>query len=430
MKTEPSYTSVISDKDDKDDVERFDDDDDDDDDDQCREANPKTSPSKTERTCAFMIIVSLTFMFGVIVGQIIQTTDMIPSTSAIATPDTAAAAAAANTTPGITAAATAADEINSCNTTTSAAVSYNFLSTTRGKEVLGGLKQHLEEGGPKQVLEELAKMMDEDDQIAASCHPLAHMLGRKAFNDLGVEGAFGSLIGTPDDNVFRTCNAAYMHGVIEHFLVESADLKEGVGFIDSNLCQKLMKSGTLPSNKWECQHGIGHGVVQHYRKQNNRQTLVDALATCSTTTVNTENCQNGIWMDYFSNTQLTAQLEPSSLQVCNNMAASWACQIYSPTEYILHHPRDYAGAIKFCQAGLPSKPGTCIDGVGGQAAKENMHDFSFVEAACLNAQNPKHQVSCFTHGLSYYTTSSGDLKIPASLCENLTVYKNKCMAKT
>lgn len=380
-------------KEDEDNVERFEID---------EEANHSTDPSKTERICAFVIILSLTFMLGVVVGQIIPSE--ISSSTSIPL-----------------------DERNF--NATSDAVSYNFLPTTRGKQVLNGLQQSLEEGGPKQFLQELSTMMDEDDQIAASCHPLAHAVGRKAFKDLGVEGAFGNMVGTPDDKVFRTCNAAYMHGVIEQFLVDAVDLKKDADYIDTNLCQNFTKSG-VPSNKWECQHGIGHGVIQHYRKKKNRETLVDALATCEKTTTDTSNCQNGIWMDHFAATQLTAQLDPSLLQLCTTLPSTWACQVYAPTEYILHHPRDYAGAIKYCEEGLASNSDSCIDGVGAQSAKENMHDFLFVEAACLNTQIARQQKSCFGSGLLYYTTASGDLKIPASLCENLTVFKKQCMAMT
>jgi hypothetical protein len=323
--------------------------------------------------------------------------------------------------------------ISSCDQE-NGAVSYNFLMTSRGKEVLEELENTLDSDGPKAVLENLTKLMKDDSQIAASCHPLAHRVGRKAFHDLGFEAAFGGLPGTDDDAILRTCNAAYMHGIIEHYLAAEENLSDSVTFVETTLCNKLMPpKGNLASNKWECEHGIGHGIVQHVRAQKEKETLVDALTYCKNTNVDTETCQNGIWMDYFASTRMTnTMLEPESLKICSDFSAvsidTWDCLIYAPTEYLLHNPRDYVGAIQFCRDGLKD-PTICIKGVGSQAGKENMLNFLPVEKACLSAGDSLQKV-CFIEALNYYRMSSGLNHIPASLCHNLDYFKDQCLNYT
>ena len=74
-----------------------------------------------------------------------------------------------------------------------APVSYSFLKTSLGRQILEELVTELEQAGPKAALQEVARRIDQDAQIASSCHPLAHQLGKKAWQELGLEGAFDGL---------------------------------------------------------------------------------------------------------------------------------------------------------------------------------------------------------------------------------------------
>lgn len=315
------------------------------------------------------------------------------------------------------------------------AISYNFLSTTRGKEVIDDLEQIMADEGAKQVLERISQLMQDNAQIAASCHPLIHRVGREAFNRFGFPGAFGSLPGTEDDVILRTCNAAFMHGVIEHYLVAQSNLPHAVHSVKTKLCDKLTppQPGSMASNDWECHHGIGHGIVQHVRAQKEMEILFDALTYCVNTTTESEVCQNGVWMDYFASTRMTDMMEPQALQVCEKFSSEtivdFDCYIYAPTAYLLHNPRDYVGAIQFCIAGL-NRSQTCVMGVGTQAAKENMMDFAPVETACLSAPTTSLAKQCFSFALSYYTMSTGSSTIPAFICDDLKHFRSMCLDMT
>jgi hypothetical protein len=304
-------------------------------------------------------------------------------------------------------------------------VSYGFLQTERGTELEKTLHEELMAQSPKVTLQHMQALMDDDDQIANSCHPLIHMLGRNAFMELGFDSAWGGMVGTEDASLLRICNAAYMHGIIEHYLAASENLVEDVAMIKNNICKKLTN---VKDGVWECHHGVGHGILQHYRTIKEKETLMEAIEACGNTSFS-QDCENGLWMDHFASTKVLGMLEPSSLHVCRlAMNDLWACGTYSPTEYLLHHPGAYSGAVQFCLAGFRDDDrfsDSCVNGVGTQAAKENMHNFWPVEEAGLTV--PEHlQRGYFLEALQYYELANGS-DIPPSMCENLVVFKDQCM---
>jgi hypothetical protein len=310
--------------------------------------------------------------------------------------------------------------------------SHDFLSSDKGKDILYKLESILSKEGPKQFLRQLSVWMNGDPEISTFCHPIAHSIGRNALVNLGFHASLEGMIGNKDARILRTCNAAYMHGIIEQYIEKQNNLLDAASFIQTNLCDTFPNpyDQTVASNKAECEHGIGHGIFHHIRTQHDSQTILEALSTCGNATTDTRSCQNGVWMDYFASTRIsTITLKPESLHICDslsyNTVNTWDCLIYAPTEYLLHNPGDYAGAIQFCSAGL-DHPETCILGVGSQAGKENMLDLSIVENACLSANTP-YQDRCFKSALEYYAMSTGIHSIPPSLFKNLIYFRRVCL---
>jgi len=193
------------------------------------------------------------------------------------------------------------------------AVSYNFLRTPKGSQTLRLLikdllqsQSHQEQNrvtseghsslsGPRRALAHLSELMEGDAQIHSSCHPLAHNLGRTAYQFFGsLDAAYDGMVGTEDAQFLRLCNAAYMHGVIELHLRDVDDL-DSLGSaareIDKNVCNELIN---VDDGDWECRHGIGHGIIQRYRLEAEKDTIQKGLHACNAIS-DALVCQNGLW---------------------------------------------------------------------------------------------------------------------------------------
>jgi hypothetical protein len=246
--------------------------------------------------------------------------------------------------------------------------------------------------------------------------------------ELGFDQAWGGMVGTSDAPLLRICNAAYMHGIIEHYLAASENLIDDVAMITNTICKGLSE---VKDGVWECHHGVGHGIIQHFRNIKEKETLTQAIEGCGHTAF-PKDCENGLWMDHFESTKVSGMLEPSSLHVCLlSKADFWACGNYAPTEYLLHYPRAYSGAVQFCLTGFQDDSrfsDNCVKGVGMQAAKENIHDYWPVEEAGLTV--PAYLQKGFFHAAIHYYLMATGSTIPPSMCENLVVFKDQCMAGT
>jgi len=373
------------------------------------------------------------------------------------------------------------------------AVSYNFLRTTKGSETLRLLlddllqsqpqqqqasfasKDHSSLSGPRRALTHLSELMELDGQILSSCHPLAHNLGRASYQLFGsFDAAYDGMVGTADAHLLRLCNAAYLHGVIEFHLRDVDDLNNlasAAREIEESVCKKMTNVNQGP---WECHHGIGHGIGQRYRLEAENSVIQKGILSCKETSAPTE-CENGLWMDHFAvsgnilamETRMMAadvvlaevkgalsslsesekedkdlsaiesrfQLPPRPpvLQICNHSTMPYDCFAYAATEYLLVHPGDYIGALKYCtdpSANIynPSGVEFCIDGVGTQCAKENMDDFSMAEEVCQTLDDASQGISCFEAAMGYFMMSSpGKNPSDQGLCDNLTLYKSECI---
>jgi hypothetical protein len=180
-----------------------------------------------------------------------------------------------------------------------------------------------------------------------------------------------------------------------------------------------------------------HGILQNQRIYFQNMALQRALSLCQDAeNVTTENCQNGVWMDYWAAQGMLIDQDFHSdqdpISICFEFPESMSsCQLYAPTAYLLRYPRDYAGAMQImCRAneeGWWERQG-CFVGVGMQTAKENQQDYAPVEQVCALAPDLFSQKACFTQGgLSYYKTSHKSQGVPSVLCENLHQFKEVCL---
>ena len=331
------------------------------------------------------------------------------------------------------------------------ASSYHFWKTSRGQVLWEQLSTLLTTQGPLVALTQLASMLLEEpptgnannnnnNNIRDACHPLAHRLGQQAlatYHGWDNVWAYFQPLGTPQDDVLRTCNGAFLHGVLEHYLqaaANEAQLAARIQVVQTRVCRVLYRGAAVLDNTWECTHGVGHGVAQYYRRHATRRALQLGLQTCAAAAANnaTTNhtlsasaCQNGLWMDYFAAFSITDMMLNATavVQVCldadlykyknekknggdvnnNNhiqgKPSPMDCIVYAPTAYLLQYPADYKGAMDFCVEALVHDRhhkndddndndnddensvrlnrnmllSQCVGGVGAQIAKEHYY---------------------------------------------------------
>jgi len=331
------------------------------------------------------------------------------------------------------------------NSSTSMDVSYSYVNSQEGINVLSDLYAICTSKGIRAGLEETVSRMASSSTFLGSCHPLMHKLGRKLYVEGGIIKTLAPLVATVgtgqstslperhDVDLLLSCNAAYMHGIIEQYLDEFGNDK--LDFLEKQLCTPLGTVGGWLA-KWECYHGLGHGILQNERKAANIASLKSSIDTCRSSS-DQRTCINGLWMDYFAFTAVANDdADPTSnpLAVCI-IVDPGTCYMYAPTAFLLHRPRAYTQALDWCVDSCKNLPAYrtggctlgCIGGVGMQTFKENLDDLRIVEAVCLVLKGASQRSKCFNGALGYYSFAMRTA-VPASLCNQLKVpeFKSLC----
>lgn len=139
-------------------------------------------------------------------------------------------------------------------------------------------------GGPKLAMGTLMQVANADRDVRGFGHVYAHAIGMHAFEaDKNVERTFSS------------CTDAFQsgcyHGVIEAYFANSAK-------VDStsvrDLCMPWSQAGVYGWLRFQCVHGLGHGLTMHYA-----HNLVNALEGCDllVESWDRESCYGGAFME-------------------------------------------------------------------------------------------------------------------------------------
>ncbi len=264
-----------------------------------------------------------------------------------------------------------------------------------------------DEKDPRVTLTELQKRIKNDNVLLRSCHALTHEIGRRAYTKYR---DFGEAMKYQDE----ICNSGYLHGVIEAYFSKSRDVFKAV----ATVC------APYPSGKflsWECYHGVGHGLM--YYTSND---LPASLKMCDSYEdySNRSSCANGVFMENFNTDQ---KLHPSKFlrqddlfYPCNDEATQYKadCYLYAPVYYLSLNKNDYAGALKWCEGAGSPYISICVQGVGGQAIKENFNNPKFVERICMSG-SLKNSGLCIEGMVGLYINHYGSLEPAKALCGQL-----------
>lgn len=145
------------------------------------------------------------------------------------------------------------------------------------------LRQILLKFGPKNTMADL--LADSGGGTLIDCHQEAHNIGRIAYEIFG-SSAF------KDGN--SSCHSGYYHGAIEAFLQEN-----GTANLVGNI-KIICNSFQTSFGRFECLHGIGHGVLAY-----ENYDLPEAIKICAALATNYDqsSCYGGMFMENITTAQ-------------------------------------------------------------------------------------------------------------------------------
>lgn len=255
-------------------------------------------------------------------------------------------------------------------------------------------------GGPVLAMGTLGRIAAADKDVQAFGHVYAHAIGIHAFDaDRDVERTFSS------------CRDAFQsgcyHGVIEAYFEHSSK-------VDStavrDLCVPWMKAGVYGWLRFQCVHGLGHGLTMWYSHD-----LVHALKDCDllVETWDRESCYGGAFME-----NVVDATEPHHMMQMAGMPEM-------ATKFKQIDPKDqnYPCTI------LPDRYlTTCYQNQVSIIMHLNNYDMSRVAHGC-GAVPEHYRYMCFTgFGTDINSFVVGDHKKAIDLCTNApSTYRHWCI---
>jgi hypothetical protein len=218
-------------------------------------------------------------------------------------------------------------------------------------------------------------MRENADKPFAEQHLAAHRMGQKLYQELGIDG-----FGVCDESFAFGCYHGFFGGVI-------ADKGPSVVRELADSCRKR-----FGENSTGCEHGIGHGLIEHF----GREGLVVALELCDTTRQKHPlfGCTGGVFMEY--NSAITfpdgsavvdeRKPDPDNLHVpCTEVPAQYRTSCYFEIglwwKQVLGD--DYARIGNMCRdAAQESEQKACAQGWGTVIAENVAYDPEEAGALC------------------------------------------------
>lgn len=290
------------------------------------------------------------------------------------------------------------------------------LSHEQFEAVKNKLVQLLEEKDPEASLDYLRNAIAQDASLARECHPLLHHLGQSAYEKYK---DFNKTVSYQDG----LCNSGYTHGTIEAHFMASNDIHTALQTTCSN------QNNEITFQQWQCYHGTGHGVMYFTGKD-----LSQSLSLCESlpTDFARSSCVNGAFMERFIIVSHSGSPAKSTSNVntdlCEQQAAVYKsdCYFYAPTAYLERHTNDYNGAFEDCKNAENNFIDSCINGVGGQAMKENITRPDIARDICKTAPK-KYVSSCIKGAIVLLINHSGSTALVEPLCDTtFGLYKDIC----
>lgn len=243
------------------------------------------------------------------------------------------------------------------------------------------LKFLLKFAGTEKVLAKLLK--DSKEGLAWDCHQQAHIIGRTAFE------VFGKSVFSTS---FYNCHSGYIHGAMEAFIKQNSDIDLKKKVID--LCNQFDTS----FSKFECLHGIGHGILAYYdydlpESLNFCKALGDEFSQAS--------CYGGAFMENIMTAigkgaggHQTSWVSDDPYFPCNKVdqednQLQTQCYLMQTSRMLKLEDYDFQKVSNLCIKVPQNQIFTCFQSLGRDAAGYVLRDPLKINEICLKV--PDHQ---------------------------------------
>lgn len=286
-------------------------------------------------------------------------------------------------------------------------------------EILAGREQKTA------VIAILRSILAEYRDTSEYCHTFAHHIG---------EFVYAYTKNLPEslfivDPTF--CGGAAYHGIVQHFLTDQAMIgKFSPDSVDiKNLCP-FDRKNPVSIDRWECLHGVGHGLASIYLYDSNK-----AVRRCAEfeSTWEQVTCSKGLFMEIFSRAskKLPSDIkEDDPFFPCNSIDQQFSAPCYHYlVSYRLGLTNNIDKTAAECQKINAASIEYCFRGLGRAVATISSNT-DLLKSVCQNRVIPKpFQLACHLGAamvLSDNRNSSEALKFCGLISEE---HRNACFTE-
>lgn len=167
-------------------------------------------------------------------------------------------------------------------------------------------------------------LKDADSEFGPTCHAFVHEIGLEAYKNVLKGNKFLAVPISP-------CNYAFFHGLMMELVMHQRTTKELDFRFANRVCQDVVRmSGYDQSIKYQCYHGIGHGLAPYHLLTSNKpinELINDSLQDCGEYFESEDFCKTGVYggMSLFITGDHSLFLDGFSVsdafELCNNQNA-------------------------------------------------------------------------------------------------------------
>lgn len=303
---------------------------------------------------------------------------------------------------------------------------YDYSKNFDYEETKNSLLKEVEKYGPEKTYKKFKKKIEKNNPIEQ--HLITHIFGEVLFDKEGVGGLIYC------DNSFQS---ACFHGLFGKAVYSSGDS------VISEMDKYCLKEEdhTLSAN---CQHGLGHGLLQYTGYDN----LEDALFLCDNLTNQKDplfGCTGGVFMEY-NFPSLNISSDSSSFngftikhrdfdlqnpyKPCDTLPYKFKKACYHGLVSIWYPPyRTYHKINDLCH-NLPESEfvTACFEGFGRNIPLINSFDLIWSREICLTDTNEEEALACLSGARSAFESMDEYKDLGVEICNDLhPLMKEKCL---